>query len=58
MFYFVVTVLCLYGVFRAYLDREHVKHVESIDKRLKDVADSLYSIKFRLRHDKDETGRK
>ncbi len=53
MFYFVVAVLCLYGIFRAYLDSLHVKHVENIDHHLKEITDSLYSIKVRIKNEKD-----
>lgn len=58
MYYFVVCLLCAYGVFRCYLDSLHIKNVEDIEQHLREIADSLYSIKLRLRHEKDESMRK
>jgi hypothetical protein len=57
MFYFVVAVICIYGLFRAYLDSIHVKNVDSIEQQLRQINDSLYSIKVRFKREKDDTTR-
>lgn len=54
MFYFVVCGICLYGVFRAYLDSLHVKSVDGIDQQLREINDSLYSIKARMKREKND----
>lgn len=51
-------ILCIYGVFRAYLDSMHVNHVEDIQQQLREINDSLYSIKMRQRNEKDDSMRK
>jgi len=58
MYILIFTLLCLYGIFRSYLDYIQVKNVEDIDQQLRQINDSLYSIKARLKHEKDDTMRK
>lgn len=58
MYTFVFIVMCIYGCFRAYLDTIQVRNVEDIDQRLREISDSLSSIKLRMKHEKDEPMRK
>lgn len=58
MFYFVVGGICVYGIFRCYLDSLHCKSVDNIEQQLKEINDSLYSIKVRFKHEKDDSVRK
>jgi hypothetical protein len=52
------SLLCLYGILRAYLDFRQAINSEDIDQHLREINDSLYSIKVRMKNDKDDTMRK
>lgn len=56
MFYFVVCCICFYGLFRAYLDSLHAKSFDNIEQKLREINDSIYSIKIRMKREKDESG--
>ena len=52
------SLLCLYGIFRSYLDFRQATSGEDIDQHLREINDSLYSIKLRMKNDKDDPMRK
>ncbi len=53
MYILIFALFCLYGIFRSYLDYIQVRNVEDIDLQLRQINDSLYSIKARIKNDKD-----
>ena len=40
--YFIIAFVCVYGVFRCYLDSLHAKNVESIDQHLKEINQRIF----------------
>ena len=51
MFYLAVGMLCSYGCFRAWLDYKQEKEIDDISQSLKEINDSLYSLKVRMRYE-------
>jgi len=54
MIYFMLSI-CLYGLFRAYLDSLHVKSIENISVQLSDIQDSLYKINMKINDDSEKS---
>ncbi len=54
MFYLAVGLLIAYGTFRAWLDFKQEKEIDDINQKLKEINDSLYSIKTRMRNDREK----
>jgi len=46
---FLIVVFCAYGIFRAYLDYMHCESIDGIDQQLREINDSLYSLRARIR---------
>ena len=58
MYVFGFICICMYGMFRAYLDSLQAKNIDDIDQQLREINDSLCSIKMRMKHEKDDSMRK
>ena len=54
MSWFIIGIFSVYCVFRAFLDSQHIKNVESIEQSLREINESLHSIKMRFKREKDD----